>query len=243
MTRAVGIDLSKYDLVFNPKTATIKSDFVIQRVGYGGFWGTMNKDEKFDILLPGVMEVPIRGGYWYLSSHSNWMKQADFYLEQVAGLDYHFHNVDFEIAFNDLSIDFGAECVEFVRYVAKETKKPSLIYTARSYYDDFIAPDYRAKDIPLWISSPVGASVDPQTYPTPLPSKRVGWDIWQYTWSIADAKAWGVGRPKSIDLNVFNGTVEEMRAWLNLDVDMPPVLEPTDEEKLALLWGAHPELH
>jgi GH25 family lysozyme M1 (1,4-beta-N-acetylmuramidase) len=237
--RACGIDLSKYDLSFSPSLATKKADFVIQRVGYGGFWGTVNKDEAFDKLLPGVLEVPIRGSYWYLSSHPNWMRQADFYLETMGTIPYHFHCVDFESAYNDMSIDFGAECIEFARYVKEETGKPVLLYTNRSLYDELLAPDYRARDIPLWISSPVGITVDPQFTQPPMPRKRADWALWQYTWTVANAKAWGVGRPTSLDVNVFNGTVADMRLWLGMDVVIPPTPVLTTDGRLARLEKLH----
>ena len=224
--RPVGIDLSKYDLSFNPKSASLKADFVIQRVGYGGFWGTQNKDERFDALLPGVMDVPVRGGYWYLSSHSNWKKQADYYLEKVAGIDYHFHCVDFESDYNDLSVDFGAACVEWMRYVKDNSGKRVALYANRSHYDEFLAPDYRVKEFPLWISSPVTA--DPQVTQPPMPKKRSDWTIWQYVWTVPDARLWGVGRPQSIDLNVWNGTIDDMLAFCGIS-DAPASLPTRDE--------------
>lgn len=61
--RAHGIDISKYDKFFNPETATAQLDFVIQRISYG-----IRQDEAFGDLVDGVMRVPIRGGYHYLSS-------------------------------------------------------------------------------------------------------------------------------------------------------------------------------
>ncbi len=54
--RAHGIDISKYDLSFDPAKATGQLDFVIQRVSY-----RTTRDELFLKLLPGVLKMPIRG--------------------------------------------------------------------------------------------------------------------------------------------------------------------------------------
>src|SRR5574341_2351446 len=54
-----------------------------------------------------------------------------------------------------------------------------------------------------------------------LPSiMRGDWSLYQYT-DAADKKSFG-----SLDTDVFNGTVEDMRKWLDLDPIMPPVPPP-----------------
>lgn len=45
-------------------------------------------------------------------------------------------------------------------------------------------------------------------------------------------------RDRVVDINIWNGTLDEMREWVG---EMPAGL--SDSEKLARLWAAHPELH
>jgi len=55
------------------------------------------------------------------------------------------------------------------------------------------------------------------------------------------------GTTRTLDINVFNGSAQDMIARYKFpDLQVPLRLrkvEKTDAEKLALLWNAHPELH
>jgi hypothetical protein len=44
-----------------------------------------------------------------------------------------------------------------------------------------------------------------------------------------------------VDINVFDGTAEELRAWFGTLLTPPPPL--TIEQKVEALWVHHPELH
>lgn len=241
--RATGIDVSKYDKWFDPKQSIHQIDFVIQRVGYGGSLGGCVKDEKFNVLYPAVREIPIRGGYWYINSHVNWKRQADFYLESVLGKEYHFHDCDFESDYNEMSLGFGSEAMEWINYVAIETKQKVLQYSNASCYDAYLSWDKRTKNVPLWMAWP-NEPIDEQTTEPYLPKKRKAkdWTFWQHSYNNLVGHEWGVGSA-DVDLDVFNGTVADLRTWLGLDVVTPPDNTPTDAEKLSTLWDAHPELH
>lgn len=68
-----------------------------------------------------------------------------------------------------------------------------------------------------------------------LPVKHGGrFELWQFS-----SRIFLPGVPR-IDLNVFNGGEDEYRTWFGLPQPSQP---PTDEEKLNILWDAHPELH
>jgi hypothetical protein len=57
--------------------------------------------------------------------------------------------------------------------------------------------------------------------------------MWQWT---SKGKPIGV-QSKSLDYNVYNGTGEELREFLGSPQQL------TLEEKVDILWEAHPELH
>lgn len=80
---------------------------------------------------------------------------------------------------------------------------------------------------------------DPQdapqnTEPVVLGRGWTEWAMWQWT---SRGKPIGV-QSGNLDYDVFNGTEEEFRLFLNLDT--PPL---TYEQKVDVLWEAHPELH
>jgi GH25 family lysozyme M1 (1,4-beta-N-acetylmuramidase) len=263
MTRSVGIDISKWDVSFDPSLATTPIDFVIQRAAFG-----LTKDSIFDALHVGVDKVLLSGAYQYMLSSISWKTQADAFLSIVNGKGFNFYVCDFEdnsltariMAELDsrravrseflaelrvikeqqslLSIDFAAAAMEWCYYVKTQTGKPVVIYSNISTYQEFLSKDSRSKNYPLWIAWPPTPMPNPQTSNPLMPTSRSDWKIWQYSFGEHNTfgKANGVGRT-GVDVDVFNGTVNEMRAWLGLDVGTPPPpVEYTDAQKLAILW-------
>ena len=93
------------------------------------------------------------------------------------------------------------------------------------------SPEYDARWLaayPLWIAH---YTKDPAIDPS-----RPSWWPWKfYQYTSSGAVKGIVGR---VDLNVYNGTVEELRAWAG--IAEPPVPgELTDKEKLDILWTEH----
>lgn len=229
--RATGIDISKWDSSFNPPAN--KPQFVIQRAAYG-----LSKDALFDALNIGVQRVPIRGAYQYLLSSINWKAQAEAFMQITEPKGFHFYVCDFEGTYNNLSVDFASAAVEWMRYVNAWTNKPVMIYSNVSTYNDYLSKDPRTASFPFWLARiNAGGIPDPQTSsPDLLPTARKDWTIWQYSFGEHNSFGAenGVGRT-GCDVNVYNGTLEQMRAWLSLDAAVPDP-EPTDEEKLDILW-------
>ena len=85
-------------------------------------------------------------------------------------------------------------------------------------------------DHPLWIAH-YGAQ-------SPLIGEWKQWTFWQYT-NQGDGPTYGA-ESKSIDLNHFNGTLKELRAFAGVAEPAPTL---SLEEMVARLWAAHPELH
>lgn len=233
--RAHGIDISKYDSFFFPETATAQLDFVIQRISY-----RLTRDEAFDNLVGGVMQVPIRGGYHYLNSDVDWKAQADRFLSYVAPYQYHFFNCDFEGAFNVLSTEFAYKAWQWIHYVQDKSGIPVLLYTSLDEYNTWIAPSkikygINWDTIDLWeaqwfyIPNPDGTPSTPK-------GRTSGWNLWQYS-AKGNGTLYGVARPTACDLNVFNGTVEQMRDWLNLGTGTIPPVPPIGEVmKYKVVW-------
>jgi GH25 family lysozyme M1 (1,4-beta-N-acetylmuramidase) len=212
MVRAKGIDISKYDEYFHPEDAIHQVDFVIQRAGYG-----MVRDQRFDELFEGVRQIPIRGAYHYMSSSVPWRDQADRFLDHVRGRGFSFFVCDYERYYNDLTEEFTKETRKWLEYVHTESGKQTLLYTNIDLYNNHLLPygDWM-KSWDLWLAWYPYSWSDIDTQNPLLPSGRSQWSFWQYT-DKANGVEYGLKRPSAGDLDVYNGTVEELYTWLGIE--------------------------
>ena len=246
--RAHGVDLSRWDVAFDPSKATGQIDFAIMKASEGTF-----RDNKFAEIWAGVQKVPIRGAYHYLRSGIEWQAQADFFISVVKEYDFHFYVMDFEGTGNTMGAAFADMARKWISYVTTKTLVPVttnappqvqagkqvFLYTNPSHYDADLFPygDWM-KDYPLWLA---------QYWNNPSPDKNPGmpkkrkpgdWTIYQYASEInfpGHAKEYGTAA-NSVDLNVFNGTVADMRAWLKLGAPPPPPPPPdTKAAQIAMI--------
>ncbi len=248
MARAHGIDISYSQEFFDVDANRADIQFIIIRVSNG-----VKKDSKFDQFVEDIADVPIRGAYHYFRSERSpaksypepadqiwfpWKDQAKLFLECVQGKGFHFYALDYER--NSIPMDskrtvfrldnivddsFAENAQAWMRYVAKETGKPVLIYTNAGLYQPWM------NEWPLWIAQwPAKPNRDKK--PDLSQIAAADWKFWQY-WAEKPpnrkAKEYGVSDDpqKNVDLNVFNGTLEEMRQWLKRDT----VEEPTKPDK------------
>jgi len=232
MGRAHGIDLSKWDISFDPDKATGQIDFVIQKASEGTF-----RDNKFGDLWAGVQKVPIRGAYHYLRSGMGWQAQADFFISVVKGFDFHFYALDYEGTSNTLNAAFADMAHKWMDYVTAKAGKPVLLYTNPSHYDADLYPygDWM-KDFPLWLAQYWNDPSPDKDPGTPKKRKTGDWTIWQWASEVnypGHAKEYGTPA-NNVDLNVFNGTVADMRAWLKLgEAPIQPTTTPTSADAKA----------
>lgn len=236
--RAHGIDISKYDLTFDPSKAVNQLDFVVQRASY-----RTTKDEGFDTLNPGVQQVPIRLAYHYLNSGTPWKSQADLFLSVVNGKNFHAYVCDFEMTANTLTTAFAKEAWDFVKYVAIQTGKRCLIYTNKYHYQDYLVPSQNIYNInwniaDLWIAQypdntpPIDTNVNSGNPEMPV-GRTSGWSMWQYT-SKGNGLEYGTGRATACDLDVFNGSVDDMKTWLGINTPTPPPTRPNPVADFSL---------
>jgi GH25 family lysozyme M1 (1,4-beta-N-acetylmuramidase) len=207
MTRAVGIDLAKYDNPFTPKG---NIDFVVQRLSYGTL-----KDERLADLTPAVMTIPVKGAYHYYTSGSRWQDQCDLFLS-LAGGKYDFLALDVEKRFNYPSSIFLNGISPAMEYLIMQSKKPVLLYLNPDIWTD-----------PLWLNDkdhPVNKTLlqydiwlaqyyflRRDTAPIVPATMTQGWKFWQWN-DIGKPKTYGTGG-STVDIDVFNGTVDDLHAW------------------------------
>lgn len=213
MERAHGIDISKWQDTFDPTVNPDDIDFIILRASFG-----VTTDPKFDEFVAASQAIPIRGAYHYFQSAHPWKAQADHFVSVVEGQGFHFYALDVESTGNERSQKFADDAERWLKYVAKKVDQPLLLYTNPNLYRTWLRPfgDWM-KDWPLWIAQ---YFFEPDRNRTPaLPAGVTDWTIWQYS---ADSPPnekgaeYGVGS-RNIDLDVFNGSVADMRRWLGLN--------------------------
>lgn len=91
---------------------------------------------------------------------------------------------------------------EFVNEVRKLTGRDTMMYTSPSFWKDFLNNTTKFSELPLWL-----ANYTNQSAPTSIPG---GWDKWTF-WQYTDAGRIP-GSPKGIDMNLFNGSMEELES-------------------------------
>lgn len=229
--RASGIDISHHQGELDLHAGQL--DFAILRAGYGRM-----PDRRFDQYVHAAKGVPARGArniprgaYHYFSSAVPWREQAQFFLARVDGLGFDFYALDFEPAFNHKSAGFADGARKWLEEVKAAAGKPVLLYTNPSTYETWLRPfgdwmdnwplwvaQYPSRSWTAWVAG-IKSTLTRQPW---LPKGRADWTIWQYS---ADGNrqgpAHGVSSP-DVDLNVWNGAVEDMLAWL--------AIAPKDEE-------------
>jgi len=211
MTLAIGCDVSRWQVRFDPANASDVVDFAIQKVSEG-----LYIHDGLETMWQGVQKVGIRGGYHYQRSGSNWQAQADLFLSLAAKKSFHIYALDLEGYGNTVDRAMLLDTQSIINYWIAQTNKRVVLYTNINYYNQlrYYVGDTWLDTIPLWIAYPnqnPGAPV--------LPAGRQTWSIHQYTWTDP-ATRWGTGA--LTDANVYNGTLSQMQAWAGADASTPP---------------------
>lgn len=218
--RAEGLDSSKYDGYFKPAQATKPIDFAILRTSYGMYTDGIFFDSARALA---DSDVPVRMVYHYLSSGADPVDQVSYFLDKVgkSSIDPHAYWIDFEGAYNEMSIDFAIECSYAVKKCIEWTGKTTGIYTNVDTYDRYISKSGTwHTNTPLWIAWPTSYASTPL-----LPEGRAGsisaWDIWQYSWT-GKGTDYGTARASALDLDIYDGTLEELLDRFCVDIPNPP---------------------
>ena len=206
MTRAVGIDISKYDLTYSPK---VNTDFVIQRLSYG-----LMKDERLEALQPAVLSVPVRGAYHYASSNVPWKAQVDLFLSLAAG-KYDFLALDFEKDYNVDSSSFIGGVASALSTIQLASRKPVVLYVNPDTWNTWLLPVHSdLLQFDIWLAQYFTNRRD--TDPLVPVTMTRGWKFWQWN-DVGDGATYGTGG-KHVDLDDFNGTVDDLHLWAHATV-------------------------
>ena len=251
--RPVGPDISKYQApadLSKPHhidfaTMVDKSDFLVMRAGFagsaGGAWTDPRVIEYMGDLEKILLDSPIPFTfYWYFRDNVSIMDQVNRFsavvnrYKEVVNLPL---VVDAE-AFVKSNLVSTQKIIDFQAEVERQTGLlVDTLYGRAGQLNSETTPGlpavlphlhvarYTTADPQTsepWDEGGVQEYVEPRDYDT--------WVFWQFT-EDGDEKEYGVfAGAIGIDLNVFNGTMEELRSLANLDKPEPP---PIDWE----IWG------
>ena len=118
--------------------------------------------------------------------------------------------------------------------------KDCIIYTGAFFWGQYGTKAEVWTDSDLWIASYTNQTYMEGNVKTLTTWKT--WNFWQWT-SNGDGPKYG-SEGLDIDLNYFNGDLAALKKRYGIGcATQPAPIEPSDAEKLARLWQAHPELH
>lgn len=227
--RAHGIDISPWQETYDFDKTWGQVDFAIQKMTEGT-WSDPNYQKLWD---KGTSKVGIRGMYHYQRSGVSWKAQADNILETIRKVDLHIVALDIEKINNTLNSSYFADSGRILKYLSENCNKKIVMYINPDVWN-IMYPKFHGIydswmfDYDMWMAQ-YWWIPSPDKNPA-VPKTRTDWHIWQYT-DRGDSIEYrdGVKMRKygSPDLNVFNGTVEDMMKWANVtNIPTPPDENP-----------------
>lgn len=231
MKKAIGLDISKYDRIFKPEDSIYPIDFVVVRAGHS-YAGTFYEDPRFVDYLPAVSKIPVRLSYCYLNSATTLELQVEEFIDTVNKADFEWHGFvcDWEGSYNTLSESFADKGLRWMQEIEDRTGIKPILYTNRSLYEQYWLS--RGKNYDLWISWPLSDGTwnleNIHNKVPSMPDGRTDWLMWQFSYTIKGTD-WGLGRPGSGDIDMFNGSVEELHKRFLEDDDNDTPEIPMDK--------------
>jgi len=196
--KMVGIDVSEYQGIIDwTKIDNIEGSFPIEFVFIRATAGNDRPDNYFKQNWSNAKKNNIiRGAYHYYRPNENSLEQAALFIKTVKLKRGDLPPVlDIERLPKNQSLD--SLKVGLKRWLNKVEVyygvKP-IIYTGEKYYTDFLHDEF--SDYPFWIAN----------YNFFVENIKDDWLFWQFT-----EKATIKGVKGTVDVNIFNGTVKEMR--------------------------------
>ena len=206
-TKVYGMDISHLDDTINwdGLSATIK--FVYCKATQGATF----KDPMFPAFISHLQQKQlIMGAYHFLTFQLSAQAQADNFLS--CGLNFSAPgvlppalDVEWQVpdSLNPYILQNRPACVQLVHdwlnIVETKTGRTPVIYTGKSFWDEYLGNPAGFEKYPLWIPSY-------QTNPPGLPPGWNNYTIWQYNDQGAIP-----GVASGLDQDLFNGTMDDLK--------------------------------
>ena len=196
--KAIGLDVSEYQGEIDwTLVKTIESNYPLEFVLIRATAGNDREDLQFKKNWLGAKKRKmIRGAYHYYRPNENSLEQAQLFIKTV-----HLHKgdlppvLDIEKLPKEQSLDsLKVGLKRWLSAVEAHYKVKPIIYTGEKYYDDFLKEEF--SDYLFWIAN----------YNFYREKIEEDWLFWQFT-----EKASVSGIKGNVDVNIYNGDVEQLR--------------------------------
>ncbi len=267
MEVTLGVDVSRYNEGVDWKQLKAAGvEFAIVKVSQG----TYGRDKLAQQHLEGAKAAGMVTGvyHWCDPTHYDG-PQLENFAKSTENLEFNFAAADVEQYWADWQEYFDKKVTKFVspkrisenglsmaQGMQKVTGKRTLIYTRATFVLGFAWPMLNwLSGWDLWLAhypypkarvSMSWAELIARNLPTlkapDLPDGCKHWKFWQFSGDrFVLPGAGGI----AIDLNFFNGSVEQLKSWAGVapGEDEQAGVDLSLEEKIGRLWEAHPELH
>lgn len=244
MATVPGIDVSYWNSGIDwPKVRATGQRFVFAKATEGDFYA----DPSFAANWSGAKAAGLlRGAYHFFRANIDGKKQAKKFIDYVnktkddGELP---HVLDLETQDGQNNARIIARAKDWLDEVEAAFGKKPIIYSGMYFLQDYFSeagggPPKWAKDYPLWLAQYPNTYVDGQQ--PHLPRGWFKWTFWQYS-----EKGLLNGINANVDLNVFNGTLEELYKFAGAQITTQPTSEPKKHtvkagdtfESIAIKYG------
>lgn len=160
----------------------------------------------------------LRSAYHYLDYSRTGRDQANYFADLLAGDPGELiPTVDFEQRGENVTAAIAIGCLrEFVAVMRERGYGRLIIYTSRSYWQEFGENNARWAQFPLWLADYTGDV-------GPLPSPWTEWTFWQFT-PKGPGPDYGT-ESLEVPLDRFNGTFDLLQAFASQTIPPPLPLE------------------
>jgi lysozyme len=226
MTTVPGIDVSYWDSGIDwPKVRATGQRFMFAKATEGDFYA----DPTFAANWSGAKAAGLlRGAYHFFRCNVDPKKQATKFIEYVKSVKDNGELppvLDLETPDGQTKEKIVARAKTWLDLVEAAFGKKPIIYSGQYFLQDYLSeagggPPAWAKDYPLWLAQYPNNYVEgSQPY---LPRGWFKWTFWQYS-----EKGSVNGINANVDLNLFNGSLEELYKFAGAQI----VTEPPKKEK------------
>lgn len=196
--KAIGLDVSEFQGKIDwTLVETIEENHPLEFVFIRATAGNDRVDGQFkENWLGAKSRKMIRGAYHYYRPNENSLEQAQLFIKTV-----HIHKDDLPPVLDIEKLPKGQSLDSlkiglrrWLKAVEAHYKVKPIIYTGEKYYDDFLKEDF--SDYLFWIAN------------YNFYREKIGedWLFWQFT-----EKASVSGIKGNVDVNIYNGDVEQLR--------------------------------
>jgi lysozyme len=233
-----GADVSTWQALIDWIKLSSKVDFAFIRAGsINNETGNCYVDYQFvrnAQLAPPLLPV---GFYWYFRPNHDPVRQAEYFADLIRTVEWKLPPVaDVEFS-NQMAQSIVADRVHtFVARLSQLLDVKPIIYTRGAFWNIAVGNPTWASSFDCWIARYRSNDLDTPDLTGPWADGRFkprSWDTWRFWQWQADGnnkgEEYGV-QSDDIDLNVFNGTMDEFNRYLGIDVPPPP---PIDDDLVA----------